>query len=477
MNKKYIIFIVILFIVLFIIYKLFKSKQKPKKIPLVKAKANAIKKLPLNTQSDIDLAKTAVHLREVDVATNLLDEVEDPELRALLLKSQVKQTKLANNSAIRTVKNDKKSILKSKLENKATIKIANKFPNIPKNEILGALKVANKITTLSPKVAKSIIKTVKKVAVPKIGGKFINKVITPKNLATVFIPGVAQARVAKAVFNKLKNVKVINKATKKVVGKIAKLNPVAFNQAIKISQGIDKKIKLFKPKVVKAEVTAAKTIAKNIVNPQGRLNELVNKNLPLSKVLGLKKSVWPAGKPLPKLPAGIKNPMEFVKGPDGQRLINPKTGQPVTKAEAAKSFIAAHPDQVAKLKQAATKKVVATATTMLAKKVVGAALMPKGGFSPGKMAAGLLFLIPGFRSLFNKIFPAPVGPFLEQNMQLLYGAGVVICSPVTIPLTLPPFLVQVMIALAIYVIMKNLQKIKDGLKNAGKAIGKAFKKF
>ena len=443
MNNKYIIFAIILFIILLIIYKLFSSKPKPIKISLVKSKDNAIKKLPLDTQSDISLAKTAGHLREVEVATDLLNEVDDPELRALLLKSQVKQTKLANNSAISTVKIDKKSILKSKLDTKVAAKIVNKFPDIPKKQITGAINVAKKLAIINPKKVKSILKLTKKIKKGNV--------------------------VSKEPYIKIKN------ASMNIANKLANINPKLTKYAMKMAKNVNKKVKLFKPKVFKSEVTDTKNIAKTIADPQAALNEVVNKNLPVSKTIGLKKAVWPEGKPLPSLPKGIKNPNEFIKGPDGQRLIDPKTGQPITKKDAAKAFVAAHPDQVAKFKTAATKKVVSVAVAGLAKKVVGAALMPKGGFNPKKMAAGLLFLIPGFRKIFNKIFPAPVGPFLEQNMQLLYGAAVVLMSPVTIPVTLPPFLVQVMIALAIYLIMKNLQKIKDGLKKAGKAVGKAFK--
>jgi len=460
MNYKYIIFAIILFIILLIIYKLVSSKPKKitKKITIAKSKNDAIKKLPLDTQSDISLAKTAVHLEEVEVAKNLLNEVDDPELRALLLKSQDKQTKLANNSAINTVKTEKKSIFKSKLDDKAVKTISKKFPNIPKKEILGSLNVAAKITKLAPKTTNAILKTVKKVTKPKI--------------KTLLVPGVAQASVAEAVFNKLKKVKVINKATKKSISKIANLNPKAFNQVINITKTINKKVNLFKPKVFKSETRNAINIAKTISDPRATFYKLLNKNIPVSKTLGLKKSRWPVGKPLPSVPKGIENPNEFIKDPDGQILIDPETGQPITKKDAVKSFAAAHPDQVAKFKTAATKKVVSMAVAGLAKKVVGAALMPKGGFNPKKMAAGLIFLIPGFRKIFMKVFPAPVGPFLEENVQLLYSAVVVLMSPATMPVTLPPFLVQVMIALSIYLIMKNLQKIKDAAKKVGKAVAR-----
>jgi hypothetical protein len=239
---------------------------------------------------------------------------------------------------------------------------------MPKKAISGALTVANKIIKLSPKTANTILKTIKKVTKPKI--------------STSRFP---VAPVPKAVFNKLKKVKVINKATKKSISKIANLNPKAFNQVIKLTKNINKKVNLFKPKVFKSETTNAKNIAKTISDPRATLNNLLNKNLPVSKRFGLKKSRWPVGKPLPSLPKGIKNPNEFIKGPDGQRLIDPKTRQPITKKDAVKSFITAYPTQAAKLKTAATKKVVSVAVAGLAKKVVGAALMPQGGFNPKKI--------------------------------------------------------------------------------------------
>ena len=442
MNYKYIIFAIILFIILLIIFKLFKSK--PKKVSLAKKKNTAVKKLPLDTQADISLAKTAVHLREVEVADNLLNEVDDPELRALLLKSQGKQTKLANKSAISTVKIEKKSILKSKLDTKAKAKIVNKFPDIPKKELISAIKVSEKLTKLNPKKANSVI-----------------------NMSNDVKEG---NTVCKQPFLK------INKASLNLANRLANINPSLAKYAIKMSKNVNKRVALFKPKVFKSEVIDAKNSAKTIADPQAALNDIVNKNLPVSVTLGLNKAVWPADKPLPSLPKGIKNPNEIILDKDGKEVVDPKTGKPVTRKDAAKAFVASHPDQVAKFKTAATKAVVSKVVTGLAQKVVGAALMPKGGFNPKKMAAGLIFLIPGFRKIFMKVFPAPVGPFLEENIQLLYSAVVVLMSPATMLVTLPPFLVQVMIALAIYLIMKNLQKIKDGLKKAGKAVGKAFKK-
>ena len=445
MNNKYIIFAIILFIILFIIYKLFKSKPKSKKVSLVKTKNNAIKKLPISTQADISLAKTAVHLREADVANNLLNEVDDPELRALLLKSQDKQTKLANKSAISTVKIEKKSMLKTKLDTKSVAKIVDKFPNISKKQIIGAVKVAKKLTLLNPKKLKSILKITKDVKKGNVVGK------------QPFVK--------------------INKASLNLANRLANINPSVAKYAIKMSKNVNKKVALFKPKVFKSETTDTKNSARSIADPQAALNDIVSSSLPVSKTLGLNKAVWPADKPLPSLPKGIKNPNEVILDKDGKEVVDPKTGKPVTRKDAAKAFVAAHPDQVSKFKKAATKVVVSKAVGALAQKLVGAALMPKGGFNPKKMAASLIFLIPGFEKIFMKIFPAPVGPFLKENIQLLYSAVVVLMSPATIPVTIGPFLVQVMIALAIYLIMKNLQKIKDGLKKAGKAVGKAFKKF
>ena len=130
------------------------------------------------------------------------------------------------------------------------------------------------------------------------------------------------------------------------------------------------------------------------------------------------------------------------------------------------------------VENAVQNKVLATGVSKSVQAAIGVKNMPKKGFNPKKMAAEIivkqLFKIPGVEKVFDLIFPAPVGPFLKQNIFLLYQAIAICLAPAAIPVALPPFLVQVGIAIAVYEIQMHLDDIKKGISRTGKDIVKGF---